>query len=201
MKKVFLLIVLCITVASTSFAQKVKLEEGDISILKGQTSLNIQFTYDDMTVGEMSEIEYVKKKREEKNKKENGSGDKWVEEWIGNRTKRFQPKFIELFDNQKTPFKLTENDESVPYTLIFHTVFTEPGFNVGIVRSNANINAFIYVVETQNPENKLAVISIKKAPGRDIMGFDFDAAYRIAESYATSGKSFGKFLKKHKALK
>jgi len=39
-----------------------------------------------------------------------------------------------------------------------------------------------------------------KAPGQDWGGFDYDAGYRIQESYAKSGKTLGQFLTK-KAFK
>ena len=46
----------------------------------------------------------------------------------------------------------------------------------------------------------LAVVSMMKSPGRDAMGYDFDAGERISESYAKAGKSLGNFLIKQKVL-
>ena len=48
-------------------------------------------------------------------------------------------------------------------------------------------------------KNILAVITLKNIPGRG-MGNDYDAGYRIQESYAKCGKSLGAYLVK-KAFK
>ena len=52
-------------------AQKVKVTEGSIDAIKGETSINLEFTYDNMKVGKFDkEEDYVSKKKEEYNKKE-----------------------------------------------------------------------------------------------------------------------------------
>ena len=37
---------------------------------------------------------------------------------------------------------------------------------------------------------------MKKVPGRDVWGFDFDTGKRLEEAYAMTGKIFGKYLNK-----
>ena len=61
---------------STAVAQKVKVTSGNPDILKSETSVNVEFTYDNISVGKYkTEKEYVDAKTEEYNKKEPGKGD------------------------------------------------------------------------------------------------------------------------------
>lgn len=137
-----------------------------------------------------NEEEYIAKKREEYNKKEEGKGDKWAEAWINDRSRAYEPQFLEQFLEKSN----VKNEKSAKYTLIFHTTFIEPGFNVGAWRKSASINAVVTIVETANRNKVVAVITIDNAPGRDAMGYDFDTSWRISEAYAKAGKSLAKFI-------
>ncbi|GAB3420434.1 hypothetical protein [Niabella aquatica] len=171
--------------------QKIKVKEGNAHVLKGEKALNIEFTYDNLSVGKFkNEEEYIAKKREEYNKKEEGKGDKWAESWINDRSRAYQPQFLEQF-LEKSGVK---NEKNAKYTLIFHTTFIEPGFNVGAWRKNAYIDAVVTIVETANRNQVVAVITIDDAPGRDAMGYDFDTSWRISEAYAKAGKSLAKLM-------
>lgn len=83
------------------------------------------------------------------------------------------------------------------YTLIFKTTFTEPGFNIGIMRKNAEINGDVWLFETANPTIAIAKISVQKALGRTFGGYDFDTGERISEAYADAAKALGNFMKKN----
>jgi len=189
-KKVLLL--LCLGVAITLNAQKFKVTQGSLSPLKGETSFNVQFTYENMTVGKKTEVQYVEEKTENYNKKETGRGNKWAKAWVDDREKMFEPKFIELFCKSN----LSISHEPQKYTLIFNTSFTEPGWNVGVSRASAYISGVVTIVETENPSNVIAEISVERAPGRDAMGYDFATGTRIAEAYAVTGKKLPKFIMK-----
>src|SRR5690242_18638684 len=79
-------------------AQKVKTTSGSDDVLKSESSINIEFVYDGLSVGKYnSEQEYVKAKTEEYNKKEAGKGDTWAASWARDKEARFEPKFIQLF--------------------------------------------------------------------------------------------------------
>lgn len=176
----------------TANAQKIKTIEGDIAVLKGETTMNIEFTYNDMSVGKFEhESEYVEKKKTEYNAKESGRGDSWAKSWIADRKMVFEPKFIDLFEKSTNMVVKA----TAKYTIIFHTTTTEPGYNIYISHKNAEIDAEATVVETANRSKIIAVISIKNAPGRTFMGNDFATGDRIAECYAVSGKKLGKFIK------
>ncbi|HEX5152114.1 MAG TPA: hypothetical protein VFW07_11755 [Parafilimonas sp.] len=174
-------------------AQKIKVTDGNLDAIKSETSLNIEYTYDSMKVGKYDhEADYVAKKTEDYNKKEAGKGDTWAKSWVEDRKYRFEPKFEELF----TEYSEKAKDKKAKYTLIFKTIFTEPGYNVGVMRKNAKINAIALIVETANRDNVLAKLTVDDALGRTFGGYDFDTGERIAEAYADAGKALGKYLKK-----
>jgi hypothetical protein len=187
-----LLICLAATLSLNVLAQKIKKTEGNLDVLKNESSINIEFTYDNMSVGKYKkEEDYIADKKAEYNKKEPGRGDKWSESWVNDRESRFEPKFIELFSSESG---MSVNDKG-KYTLIFHTTSTEPGFNIGITRKNAYIDAEIIIVETANRNKVVARLTMDNSPGRTFMGNDYDTGERISEAYAKAGKSLGKYIK------
>jgi hypothetical protein len=178
---------------TSAIGQKVKLIEGDLSAVKNEKSINTEFTYDKMKVGKFDdEAEYVSKKKEEYNKKEAGRGDTWATRWVDDREERFEPQFNELFE--KTAM-MTITPKS-KYTLIYKTTFTEPGFNIGVMRKNATIDGEAWIVETADRNKVIAKISVAKAPGRIFGGFDFDTGERIQEAYAMAGRAVAKMIVK-----
>lgn len=176
-----------------TYAQRIKVVEGKVPDLGAEKSINIDYTYDNISVGKYDkEDEYIKAKTEEYNKKEAGKGDNWAKSWVADRQRRFEPKFEELF----TKYSDIGLDKNAKYTLIFHTIFMEPGFNVGVMRKNAFINGEILVVETANKSKVIAKLTVDKAPGNSYWGNDFDTGERLSECYATAGKALGKYVKK-----
>lgn len=175
-------------------AQRIKLDEGNLSPLKNEKAINVEFTYDNMKVGKYDkEEDYIAKKKEEYNKKEASKGDAWAQNWVNDRDARFEPKFNELFE--KSSDITAGPNKNAKYTLIFKTIFTEPGFNIAVMRKNAEINAEAWIVETANKSNVIAKISVDRAQGRTFGGYDFDTGGRIAEAYADAGKALGRFVK------
>ena len=199
MKKIIgILGFLAVSLFSTSVsAQKIKKLEGDPSVLKNEANINIEFTYDNISVGKFAnEQDYIKKKTDEYNAKTPGRGDIWAKDWIADRANRYEPKFIDLWTitGKKTISK------DAKYTVIFKTKSIEPGYNVagGMVafggRKNAEIDAEVWIVETANKTNKVAVLTIDNVPGGTWGGYDYDTGTRIAESYAKAAKSLCKYI-------
>ena len=191
-----LLAIAAILVSSISaYAQQVDLTRGDLSILKEENSINIEFTYDKMTVGDdVKEADYIKRKRTELNDKEKGSGEIWARKWEEDKATKFGPKFILGFTNLS---KMTVSKDA-KYTLLFNTKALEPGYSVGVSKRNAGIDGTVTIVETANPSKKLVVLSVER-PGENMFrGAAFDAGSRIADAYYLSGQKVGKFISKNK---
>ena len=189
------LIVILLIFSVPAFAQGVKVVQGDLKALKGESSLRLEFTYDNMVVGDEKtpEADYKKKKKQELNAKEAGRGDSWEKAWVADRKERFEPKFRELFEK----YSKKQIDSNSKYTLIFNTTRTEPGWvGVGIVRRSARIDAEVFVVETANRKNIIAKLLVENAPGAGGMGYDYDTGLRIQEAYAKSGKEVGRVIAK-----
>ncbi len=180
-------------------AQKIKLVSGNLTFLKGEKAINLQYYYDNVKVGDMDESNYIKKKVTEYNAKEPGKGDKWLENWKNDRKTRYEPKFEELFNKylEEVNTKAKEGDATAQYTLLIKTKMIEPGFNVGVVRRSAKIDVEVEISAAGSPENKLAELTIFDVPGADAMGFDFDSGERISEAYAKLGKALAKYIIKN----
>lgn len=176
----------------SAMAQKIRVKEGDRDVLKNETTINIEFTYDNMGVGKYSkEQDYINTKKDEYNKKEPGRGDTWAKKWEDDKGSRFESDFKDLFEKSSN----MTISHSAKYTLIFHTTSIEPGFNIGFTRKNANIDGEALIVETANKSKVLVKLSIDNAPGRSFMGNDYDTGERISEAYAKAGKELGRYLK------
>lgn len=176
-------------------AQKIKVTSGSLKVLSGVDKINVEYDYAGMTVGKKkTEAQYIKEKKADYNKKEEGKGDKWEQSWVADRVDRYHPHFEELFN--KVSGKTIGNFPDAKYTMIVKTTRTEPGYNIGISRKNAEIDAEIIIVETANRDSKKAKISLTRAPGRSAGGYDYDSGVRIEEAYEMAGKAFGKYVKK-----
>jgi hypothetical protein len=198
-KNLLLVWALCILFSLTAGAQKISLKTGKADVLKKQTALKVQFVYENMKVGKYAkEEEYVAEKIKEYNSKEAGKGDKWAESWKTDRERSYEPKFIELLSKELAEKGVAKvgKDVDASYTFIVKTTRIEPGFNVGVMRKNAEIDLVVDIVETANPSTVVATIEILKSPGRDVVGVDFDNSWRIAEAYAKAGKELGQFIAK-----
>jgi len=192
------ILILLISINLPGFGQTVRLIEGSLKGLRGEKVIKTEFTYEGMSVGknDLSEADYIKRKKGEYNGKEPGSGDRWEKAWVSDRKERFEPRFNELFG--KYAEVATSGDSK--YTLIFSTTRTEPGYNVGPFiggHASARIDATVTILETANPSNIIAKLEIVNAAGRDAMGYDYDTGLRIQEAYAKSGKELGKFFASH----
>jgi hypothetical protein len=199
MKKLFVLIlVLAMVPGAMLNAQKIKMKSGSLDFLNGQTSLLVKYDYSNMAVGKFpKEEDYIVKKRDEYNSKEAGKGDKWAENWVADRAARFEPKFEELFNNycSKKGLTCSKTATNAEYEMVVHTFFTEPGFNIGVMRQNAYIDTDVSFRKIADGQ-EVAVIGFDNVPGMTAMGYDFDTGQRISESYAKLGKSLaGQILK------
>lgn len=178
-------------------AQKIKVKSGDLTMLKEVKAYYLTFDYSDMGVGKFDkEADYIAHQRKEAEKREDDP-DAWEEEWINNREEVYEPRYITLFNDYlegKGVSTTTEKGDQL-FEMNVHTVFTEPGFNVGVMRKPASINVVITIFEIANPDNKL-VVTMDAVPGRDAAGYDFAVSQRIKEAYAKCGKEMARLLAK-----
>ena len=194
MKKIPMYLLLALFIYACG--SNITVQQGSFNFLKGVTKLKVEYNYNGMKVGKLTEDQYTKKKVEDYNADEPGKGNKWLLNWKNDRHDRYQPKFEELVNKYlEGKASVSQSYNDAKYTMIVKTVRTEPGFNAAIVRSDALVDAVIMFVETDNPSNVLAQLEIDDNHGGAAFGFDFDAGLRIQESYSKCGKVLGDFLK------
>jgi hypothetical protein len=204
MKKLtsFILVLSLFLASATVDAQKLKLTKGsDLSFMKGTTKILVKYTYDNMSVGKMTEEAYLEKRSKELDEKEPGRGDIWKKKWTEDRQQRFEPKFEELFNKVigKKGVAAGSQFSDAEYVVEVKTTWTEPGYYVGVSSRPAFITGVVVITKNGDPSNELAVIEFINAPGNSV-GASWDTGERIKESYAKLGKSLGAFMIKKKAF-
>ena len=177
----------------SGFSQEVDIIKGELIFLKDEKTINIEFTYEKMVVGDDGKEEnYIKRKTTEMNAKEAGTGDTWAIKWQEDKHMRYEPKFILGFTNLSG---MTVSKDA-KYTMIFNTKALEPGYSIGVSKRNAGIDGTVTIVETANRTKILAKLMVERPEENKFRGAAFDAGSRIADAYYLSGQKVAKFMKK-----
>jgi len=192
MKKAILLIVVSLFVIGATNAQKIKVESGNLKFLKEVAEVNIEMEYpEDMKYGKTTLKEYVDEKVTAKEKKKEGSGEAWKENFYSDRG-NYNFQFVDAFGKYTGDLYVDENDPELEYTMNVKTTFMDPGFFIGIRSKQATIDLVVTFFKTDDPDNILATVKISKAPGAAAP----DANLRMSDAYFTAARTFGKYLKK-----
>lgn len=181
------------------FAQKAKVTEGNWENLKGISAYNVEFDYSNLEIPKYdSEEEFLKDKMEKREEKEAGSGEVFKKSWYSDREEFYEPRFIETFNERyKDEAVKVGKDITSDYTMMIHTTFIYPGYNVGIVRHNSKIELTLSVYKTDNPEDVIFSVDYTKIEGQGNGGYDFNSGQRIADAYIIFGRAFAKHLYKN----
>lgn len=193
--KIKLLFALTVFATAVS-AQKMKVESGDFSFLKGQTEIKVVFDFDKATFynEKMSEQEYIAKRTKEiGDDKGKAEAEKWLADWEYSKANSFVEKFIASMNKNMDIKASTDTDSK--YTLIVETTWIYPGWFAGVMKQPAKVSTSLKFVETANPANVLLVINSRNAPGDNFVGVANNND-RIAEGYAKTGKSLAKMIAK-----
>ena len=191
-----ILMLLCTTFI---FAQKSKVQQGDWKNLTGITKFNLVFDYSNLEIPKYDNEEaFLKDKMQKREEDEKGDGERFKKSWFDDRENRYEPKFIESFNKRwdNNEIAVGKDLADAQYTIMIHTTFMYPGYNVGVMRQNSKIDAILTVYKKDNPDTVLFEIKYTKAEGNGAFGYDFDSGYRISEAYAKLAKTFAADLKK-----
>lgn len=196
MKKQFAFILLVIATVSVS-AQRLKIQEGDFKNLKGITTFQVVFDYTDVKIPKFEdEAAFLKDKMDKREEKKAGDGERFKNDWFNDRPDRYHPKFIESFNKRFDDGEMAVTEDAADYTMEIHTSKIYPGYNVGIVRHNAEIDATFTIYKTGEKENVLFSGSYRDVQGNGAMGYDYNSGYRISECYAKLAKNIAKEFSK-----
>lgn len=186
-------------ISLSGFSQKFKVSDGKLKNLKGITEYNLVFDYSDLQVPKFdSEEDFLKEKMQKREEKEAGAGERFKKSWFRDREERYEPKFMTSFNKRfkNDEIKAKKDLSSAKYTMKVHTTKLYPGYNVGVWRHNAEIDAIVTVYETSNPSNIIVSGKLKDVQGAGAFGNDYDSGYRISECYAKLAKVLAKYVKK-----
>lgn len=198
--KNFVTLAILLIFSTTAIGQKLKVQEGDLKNLKDIKVYAMEFDYNDLQIPKFdNEEDFLKDKMDKRDEKEPGDGERFKKSWFDDRPNRYHPKFIESFNKRFDDSIVKVQEEEADYTMKVHTTKLYPGYNVGIVRHNAEIDVTITVFKTGDESNTMFSGSYKDVRGAGAFGGDFDSGYRISECYAKLAKTFAKDLRK-KAL-
>lgn len=164
MKNILLYIGLLLTTLAS--AQRYEILSGKLENLKGIPEYNVTFDYSEIKIhGYDTEEAYLKDKMR-KREHVSGKAEKFREDWFADRTKLYEPAFIEYFNKlfKKGEIKVAQN-ASVKYTMNIKTTWVYPGYNAGTAIEPSKISAIITVSETANPNNILVSLAFDKAIG------------------------------------
>ncbi len=177
-----------------SQAQSTELASGDVTVLQSEKTINMEFVYDKVAVGDYSkEADYIKHKKDDMNAKEAKTGDAWEAKWNDAKYDIYRPKFMEMFSK----YSGLTYDSAAKYTLIFKITFIEPGYQIAISKKASQVEGTITIVETANRTKKIATMTVERGGGY-FRGGAYDFAQRIAEAYSVTGKKAGTIIKKGK---
>jgi len=185
-------------------AAKAKLGSGDLAALKGETTINVEFDYAGMTVGDKNtpEAQWLADEVAKRNGKKAGSGDAFKTTWVSSRTDLYAPRFLEELNKEleKARAKAALGAAAATYTLIVRTVNVEPGALIGF-HTQPSATLDVRLVDTSKKDVALATIGIekirpatKKVGGIKVGGYDAES--RLTECYDDGGEALGELLVK-----
>ncbi|MCB4807399.1 hypothetical protein LG651_03980 [Tamlana sp. 62-3] len=193
----FFSIILVLVFTLQSFAQRIKTESGDISILIGEKELSVTFGYDNIKVhGYDTEAEFVKDKAQIRENHEPGSGAVFEKAWFADRETVYEPLFVKDINKaipKKRRINLVKNNPKAKYNLHIETLWVFPGYNVGWSHP-AKIDVALKVYEINNPEN---VVWQSQAPIRiQAKVAPYERELRIGAAYNDLGILLSWYFKK-----
>ena len=186
---------LAILMTFTMVAQKGKVVQGKWKSLDGIEQFDLKFDYSNVEIPEFDkEEDYINQKMKEKDEDEPGQGVIWKKRYLADRENHFEPKFIESF-NKRGDQKVSKSSENSTHILKVTITKSYNGWNVGVMRKAARIDATISIYKKEE-NTPIFMVNYENVRGADAMGFDFESHLRVAEAYAKLAKSFMSDFKK-----
>jgi hypothetical protein len=186
---------LVMTFSFTIMAQKGKVLEGDWKALSGIEKFDLEFDYSNVEIPDFdTEQDYIDQKMKEKDDDKAGDGNIWRERYFEDRQEHYEPKFMESF-NKRGAWQSSKDFDDALYVLKVETTLHYHGWNVGVMRKAARLDAVISVFK-RGENTPLLKTKYENVKGGDALGYDFAIHSRVAEGYAKLAKSFLSDLKK-----
>ena len=163
-KKLLAILFMCVTLAVT--AQDFQEERGNLSFLKDQKVVNVEFKYDNLRL---------------------------MKDNVTEKPKFLDLMRRTVTESKGIAFQ--KDAPQAPYTLIVDAQWIYPGWDAYVMKQKAKVTTVLSFVETNNKENVLYQIRSIEAPG-DQIGHNYSNELRIGEGFEKTAKSFGKLIVK-----
>ena len=186
MKKLFVLSLIICSVCMLQ-AQKVK---GDLSVLKGQSKVNVVFVYDGVTYDGDSEEEFFK------DHKDHDNFEQWKANWTGRfREDKWEAKFLDELNDEMEDLKIDFGVyPSASYTMEVKMVDIDPGGFSGPFSVPSKLTGDIRFLKTGSSES-FASISFTKIQGNP---YKLTPVFedRVRYAFEELGETIGEIMKK-----
>lgn len=187
---------LIIAAASLAFAGP-KLKSGDPSVIKGEKAFNVEMVWDNNFEydGDPFNEYYEKETAEMKKKNETEDLEKFENEWKEWKAESYPDGFSQGFNSfleEKMGITASREKTDAKYTFVIETKELNPG---GM--STAEVDVTVWILETENRSNVIAVIEGIEAGGR----LPGPEKVRVQDAYRMAGTVFARSYLYKKVLK
>ncbi|MFP3592377.1 hypothetical protein [Chryseobacterium sp. SIMBA_038] len=200
MKKLFLMLIMSVTMIVNAQDQKLRITAGNFVTLKDQTEVNVELKFDNVTLMKenYTETQYLENRKRDLLANPKRGEDGW-QKWNGEWQKYKDEYYVDYFAkglNKGYKNIVFKKGSSAKYTLLLDAKWIYPGWHGGMVGMTAEITGTVKLIETDNPSKVLAVIELNKFD-KYVNNKEFVMEYgRIAAAYEAIGKYIGKYIKK-----
>ena len=168
-------------------AQKVK---GDLSPLKGQPKVNVEFVYDGVTYDGDSEAKFFKEN--------NGRDDfeQWKKDWTSTfRSDMWEPEYLEDLNEEVKSLRMEFGKfENATYTMVVKMTDIDPGSFAGPFSVPCRLTGEVSFVKTGSSDS-FATISFSKLQGSSY-AIPPIIEHRVKFAFEELGETIGEVLKK-----
>ena len=172
----------------------VKIVSGDISLIKNEKIINIEFKFDNMKIDKFpTEQDYIKYYVNARNKKNPGSGEQWEQEWKINSREKCPNQFVDQINKEVlnrgltfSPKDLTSNYKMIVRLISLSKLKGTGGFT-GREQLTADIE--VIIVDNKNPNNIIAKIMLTKINGK---GYGLPKC--MEDAFGNAGQDLGEYI-------
>ncbi len=197
MKKLRLTVVLItilLVAEANLFGQKGVESTGDVSVIRDEKILGLEFRYDRLKIGELSsEQEYIDKRVAEYEAKKAGKGAEWMAEWKEIKSGMENSFLVNLNKALKKKGVVVEQGaSSVGYTLVVHSIFLEIGWSAGIISGTSELDIEVWICKKDRLNEPIAKILVENSAA------DYETnRKRLELTYMVAARRLGKFFEKN----
>lgn len=192
-KQLFTVIVLFITYSG--FCQKFKTEKGTLDNITGIEQYKIVFEYpSDLEIHNFdSEEDFLKVQVDKRESKKAGSGERFKKLWFENRENRYEPTFIQEFNDfmlEDRHITVSKNYQEADHTMVVKIHSIHPGNDIVLWHQKAEMEVTFEIYRSD--DLKTLLYSTKPLEIHGIA--DGDEFEKVTTAYGQLGRWSAKFF-------